>query len=99
MRVNRASLGSRLKELAEGGYGKVYTNAERLRYFAWRLSRLIAFKEFTNCQVAEQAQVAAPTQSRSATLAQPWGPGRPRPLQRYGRGLSSSNGCHRRPSC
>jgi serine/threonine protein kinase len=54
MRVNRASLGS-LKELAEGGYGKVY-HAERFRLPGD--SSAIAFKEFTT-QVAEQAQAAA----------------------------------------
>jgi hypothetical protein len=54
MRVNRASLGP-LKELAEGGYGKVY-QAERFRLPGD--SSAIAFKEFTT-QVAEQARAAS----------------------------------------
>jgi hypothetical protein len=54
MRVSRASLGP-LKELAEGGFGKVY-HAERFRLPGD--SSAIAFKEFTT-QVAEQAQAAA----------------------------------------
>jgi len=54
MRVNRASLGP-LKELAEGGYGKVY-HAEQFRLP--HDSSAIAFKEFTT-QVAEQARASA----------------------------------------
>jgi serine/threonine protein kinase len=53
MGINRASLGP-LKEIAEGGYGKVY-HAERFRLPGD--SSAIAFKEFTT-QVAEQAQAA-----------------------------------------
>jgi hypothetical protein len=53
MRVNRASLGP-LKELAEGGYGKVY-HAEQFRLPGD--SSPIAYKEFT-AQVAEQARAA-----------------------------------------
>ena len=53
MRVNRASLGP-LKELAEGGYGKVY-HAEQYRLPGDPSA--IAYKEFTK-QVAEQARAA-----------------------------------------
>jgi hypothetical protein len=54
MQVNYASLGP-LKEIAEGGYGKVY-RAERFRLPGD--SSAIAFKKFTT-QVAEQARAAA----------------------------------------
>ena len=53
MRVGRASLGP-LKELAEGGFGKVY-HAER--YHLPGDSSAIAFKEFTT-QIPEQARAA-----------------------------------------
>ena len=53
MRVNRASLGP-LKELAEGGFGKVF-HAEQYRLPGD--ASAIAYKEFTK-KVAEQARAA-----------------------------------------
>jgi serine/threonine protein kinase len=65
MRVSRSSLGP-LKELAEGGYGKVYSAPN------FRLGNdpsPIAFKEFTR-DVAEQAQAAENTVKFRDSLSQ-----------------------------
>lgn len=84
MRVGRASLGP-LKELAEGGFGKVY-HAER--YHLPGDSSAIAFKEFTT-QIPEQARAAENAVSFRDSLRLT---GTTSTAARCGRGLSSRSG-------